>query len=106
MPEERIEELLEQRDFKQLKLELEDMYPVDRSYSGRLRFALYDTDMEYLFTDEELENIDYENAIVLADKNLINSDINGNRNQPLYKIEIDDYEYVFTSNKQIYDMVK
>ena len=29
MPEERIEELLEQRDFKQLKLELEDMYPVD-----------------------------------------------------------------------------
>ena len=57
-------------------------------------------------TDEELENIDYENAIVLADKNLINSDINGNRNQPLYKIEIDDYEYVFTSNKQIYDMVK
>ena len=62
--------------------------------------------MEYLFTDEELENIDYENAIVLADKNLINSDINGNRNQPLYKIEIDDYEYVFTSNKQIYDMVK
>ena len=62
--------------------------------------------MEYLFTDEELENIDYENAIVLADKNLINSDINGNRNQPLYKIEIDDYEYVITSNKQIYDMVK
>lgn len=82
------------------------IYFLQGSYSGRLRFALYDTDMEYLFTDEELENIDYENAIVLADKNLINSDINGNRNQPLYKIEIDDYEYVFTSNKQIYDMVK
>ena len=63
MPEERIEELLEQRDFKQLKLELEDMYPVDLA---EIMEELTDKQVVLIFRllpkEEAAETFSYMNA--------------------------------------------
>lgn len=79
------------------------IYFLQGSYSGRLRFALYDVEMHYLLSEEELLDIDYENAVLFSDKELIGQNINNNKNQPRYKIVLDDYEYVYTSNKKMYE---
>lgn len=80
------------------------VYFLQGSYSARLRYVLYDVDMDYMLHDEELSEIDYENAMILTDHRISKRDKNGNKWK--YFIKLDAEEYVYTSNEELYEMIK
>lgn len=80
------------------------VYYLQGRYSGRLRFALYDMDLVYEMYDKRFNRIDYENALILTDKDVLCRDKNGN--QLKYFVKLDEREYVYTSNDKLYEMIK
>ena len=82
------------------------IYFMQAGYSGRLRFALYDTKLHYVLTEEEYKEIDFKNAIVLSDKDFRRDWSMVRKNRLKYSVKLDEFEYVFTSNPDIYEMIK
>lgn len=84
---------------KRYKEEIEiPIYFMQGTYSGRLRFALFDIDMMYLMTTEQLNNIDVENAIVFSDNPNLLKD---NSVELKYGFALDEWEYLYTSNEKL-----
>nr|WP_317427264.1 hypothetical protein [uncultured Blautia sp.] len=80
------------------------IYFLQGTNAGKLRFGLYSVQMQYLLSGEELENIDYENSILLSDNCMLKED-RTKKNRPQYCVVLDEYEYVYTSNEKIYEMI-
>lgn len=80
-----------------------NIYFVQGTYSGRLRYALYDISMQYILDIEQEKNIDYKNALILSDReNLFDNELVG----PKYCIVLDDYEFAYTSDSRIVNKIK
>lgn len=80
------------------------VYFLQGTNAGRLRFGLYDIQMQYLLSEEELEEIDYENSILLSDNHALKEGRTV-KNRPKYRVVLDEHEYIYTSNEKIYEMI-
>ena len=80
------------------------VYFLQGTNAGKLRFGLYDTQMQYLLSEEELKKIDYENSILLSDNHALKENMTI-KNRPQYRVVLDEHEYVYTSNEKIYEMI-
>lgn len=60
--------------------------------------------MQYLLSEEELEEIDYENSILLSDNHALKEGRTV-KNRPKYRVVLDEHEYIYTSNEKIYEMI-
>lgn len=76
------------------------IYFMQGTYTGKLRYILFKHNMQYVYSGKELKTIDYENAILFSD----NIDLFvGLSVTPKYCFELDDFEYLYTSNQFLYE---
>lgn len=78
------------------------IYYLQGVYSGKLRYVLYDYDMEYLLDVDEIKQIDCETSILLTDSKEF---LQKSNNQFKYFIVLDEYEYICTSNDEVYSLL-
>ena len=51
-----------------------------------------------------MEEIDYENGILLSDNHALKEGRTV-KNRPKYRVVLDEHEYIYTSNEKIYEMI-
>lgn len=76
------------------------IYFLQGTFSGKIRYALGKTQMNYILDSQKLKDLDFENAMVFSDVRYSN----WGWNMPKYIIKVDDYEYIYTSNKEVYTL--
>ena len=78
------------------------IYFMQGSFSGKIRYALGKTDMNYIIESKDLKAVDFDNALVFVD---VEQKFYGMK-KPKYFIELDEYEYIYTSNENVYLLYK